>query len=140
MTITLSSLLGGCAQLWVSGRTYEVGQQAISPTAFTTFIRKTAGAGAVDPASDTTNWQPFGGRAIKAIQRGDSLKGSGSILTSVTISPVVMAKTEVRFLGGAEVVQASNSNRVILTTPTTLVVYGNSTTSAYISWELTEYY
>ena len=140
MAISLSSLLGGSAQLWVSGRTYEVGQQAISPAAFTTFIRKTAGAGAVDPASDTTNWQPFGGRAIKAIQRGDTFSPENSILTTVTISPVVMAKTEVRFLGGSEIAQVSNYNRVVLKTPTTLVVYGNSTTGAYISWELTEYY
>lgn len=74
MPIDLAKAVGGSSgpELWVSGQTYAVGEQAISQTDFGVYIRKVAGAGTVDPASDLANWQPFGGRAIKSNpERGD---------------------------------------------------------------------
>ncbi|MES2685491.1 MAG: hypothetical protein V4706_01650 [Pseudomonadota bacterium] len=45
------------AALWVTGTTYIIGALRNSPANGFTYKRKTAGAGATDPASDPTNWQ-----------------------------------------------------------------------------------
>lgn len=66
-----STFIGGSApKVWVSGTTYAAGKVVWSPTDYQYFMRKSAGGGTTDPASDTTNWQPTGDRAIKSIQRG----------------------------------------------------------------------
>lgn len=44
------------ATKWVSGTTYTDGQVVWSPSTYLTYRRKGAGAGAVDPSSDITNW------------------------------------------------------------------------------------
>lgn len=44
------------ATIWVSGTTYTIGQARFSPINFQTYRRKTAGAGTIDPSTDTTNW------------------------------------------------------------------------------------
>jgi hypothetical protein len=44
------------ATLWVTGTTYAIGDMRISPTDFQPYRRKTAGAGALDPILDSTNW------------------------------------------------------------------------------------
>lgn len=139
---------GGVPEFWVSGTTYAVGEQVISPTDFGVYIRKLAGAGTTDPASDATNWQPFGGRAIKSVQRGIASSGN------ITISPVNPAKTEIRVLGwsppsntvSTAVTQAdvkAFAGRVSLTNATTLTcafsILGTAS-NGQVSWELTEYY
>ena len=48
------------AVLWVSGTTYTLGQNAISPINFHTYRRKVAGAGTTDPSLDATNWLDVG--------------------------------------------------------------------------------
>lgn len=42
--------------LWVSGTTYAIGNNVISPASFQTYRRKTNGAGTTDPSLDATNW------------------------------------------------------------------------------------
>lgn len=42
--------------LWVSGTTYAIGDNVISPISFQTYRRKTNGAGTIDPSLDATNW------------------------------------------------------------------------------------
>jgi len=42
--------------LWISGGSYTIGQQVISPTTFKAYTRKTNGAGTTDPSADSTNW------------------------------------------------------------------------------------
>lgn len=53
--------------LWISGGSYTIGQQVISPVSFKAYIRKTNGAGATDPSLDTTNWRAHGIRATSFI-------------------------------------------------------------------------
>lgn len=47
------------ATAWVSGSAYAVGDVRYSPVNYRSYRRKTAGAGATDPASDTANWAPL---------------------------------------------------------------------------------
>lgn len=132
--------------MWVSGTTYPIGKQVISPANLQAYIRKTDGAGATDPSTDTTNWVPFGGRTIKSIQRGtlQIFNGSGTNTGSVTISTVVPAKTELRMLGYTD----SNPSvydppRIALSSINQITGVRNAssgTTVHTISWELTEYY
>lgn len=46
--------------LWVSGTTYSAGQTVYSNVDGREYKRKSTGAGATDPSSDTTNWEPLG--------------------------------------------------------------------------------
>lgn len=48
------------AVAWVSGTTYAIGDARYSPSSLQTYRRKTAGAGAVDPSLDATNWVQLG--------------------------------------------------------------------------------
>ena len=158
MPIDLAKVVGGGGggpELWVSGQTYAVGEQAISQTDFGVYIRKVAGAGTVNPASDSANWQPFGGRAIKSIQRG-TVSVYGGNTSNVTISAVNPAKTELRLLsasfgapyrygGNGSVGLIASANMISLLNSTTIqTVGGNSNaglaSSVSISWELTEYH
>ena len=43
--------------LWISGTTYPLGFQVISPGDLNVYIRKVAGAGTTDPKDDATNWK-----------------------------------------------------------------------------------
>ena len=135
---------GGDPQYWVSGTTYALGKTVRSPIDHQRYVRAVAGAGTTDPASDSTNWRPDGGRPIKSIQRGVSGIASGGSSIAVEISAVNTAKSELRYLGSG----GANSNgtpiptTIRLTNSTTLTAeskngfaYGHS-----ISWELTEYY
>lgn len=157
MPIDLAKAVGGgsALELWVSGTAYDRGKQVISPTDLGVYIRKVTGAGTTDPASDLANWQPFGGRAIKSIQRG-TVSVNGGSTSNVTISAVNPAKTELRLLsasfgtvyryGGNSTIDHMNSaNMISLLNSTTIqAVGGNSnagqTAGVSISWELTEYY
>lgn len=44
------------ASIWVSGTTYAIGNVRFSPINFQNYRRKTAGAGTIDPSTDSTNW------------------------------------------------------------------------------------
>ena len=88
--MNLDSLLPGTAPLWVSGDTYDQYQVVKSPAASGALYMRTtaAGSGATDPASDTTNYRPFIGRAIKSIQRGTITITNGTSTATATITSV----------------------------------------------------
>lgn len=46
------------ATLWVSGTTYALGVRVLSPADGLLYRRIVAGAGAIDPSTDNTNWAP----------------------------------------------------------------------------------
>lgn len=134
-----STFIGGSApKVWVSGTTYAAGKVVWSPTDYQYFMRKSAGGGTTDPASDTTNWQPTGDRAIKSIQRGVISGATGS---TATLSPaVVTGKSELRSLGfSTSNVDNTASPKIVLTNTTTITMT-TSAGSAAASWELTERY
>lgn len=157
MPIDLARALGGggAPEIWVSGKAYAQGDQAISPTDWGVYIRKAAGAGTTNPAADPVNWQPFGARAIRSIQRGTTTQSSGPI----TVAAVNVAKTELRLLSSANVgiktarledyLQAGSGGgrwywdgdniTLSLSSATALAISGNHM-NKQVSWELTEYY
>lgn len=137
---SLSDFVGGSPQLWVSGTAYAAGKVVWSPTDYQYFMRKSAGAGSTDPSSDTTNWQPTGDRAIKSIQRG-VIAITGATATA-TITAVVTAKSELRFLGfDSNGTDNTHSLRVVLTNTTTITAtQGAGGAAGNVSWELTERY
>lgn len=49
------------AAAWVSGRTYQKSEGAISQVNFQTYRRRVTGAGTTDPANDSTNWAMLAG-------------------------------------------------------------------------------
>lgn len=144
----LSQFLGSSsgATLWVSGTTYPVGKQVISPADLQAYIRKTAGAGVTDPSTDPTNWVPFGARAIKSIQRGliNVFSGSGTNNAIATIATVNTAKTELRLCGfWSNSINAQDNPILELVNPTTIRATrftNNNTMQTMVSWELTEFY
>ena len=84
----------------------------------------------------------FGGGGVKSIQRG-VITISGGTSATATISAVVTAKTELRFLGGSGNDSASQYAiipRIALTNTTTIAATAELTTTATVSWELTEFY
>jgi len=132
---------GGNPSKWVSG-TYTEGAVVWSPSDYQYYMNKTTGARATDPASDPTNWQPTGERAIKSIQRGviTIFGGSGT----ATLSPaVVTSKTELRLLGFSVTGSSPDLTipKIVLTNGTTVTAtVGGAGSMAYASWELTERY
>lgn len=54
---SLTQFFGGVVPLWISGTTYPLGYQVISPADLNVYIRKVAGAGTTDPKDDATNWK-----------------------------------------------------------------------------------
>mgnify|MGYP006921298040 CR=1 FL=1 len=135
-----SDFLGGATpKIWVTGTTYAAGKVVWSPADYQYYMRKSAGAGSTDPSSDTTNWQPTGGRAVKSIQRGTVAYN----VSSVTISAVVTAKCELRQLGSdcSDGGGVPRNARISLASTTSIyhgVTFGASGGST--SWELTEFY
>lgn len=137
---------GGGATVWVSGRTYTIGNVVLSPADnYQQYVRITNGAGTTDPASDTTNYRPYGGRAIKSIQRGTVAFGANSSMTA-TISAVNTSKAEIAYLGfsmsGNIAEEVNIYPRLTLTNSTTITANRNgaNTTNPTVSWQVTEYY
>lgn len=126
---------GGDPKYWVSGTTYAAGNVARSPTDHQRYVRITAGAGTTDPASDTTNWRPDGGRAIKSIQRG-VVSLSGLTSGTVTIAAVNTAKSQINHLGANTTVTAT----LALTNSTTVTASFSEYTTSNVAFQLTEYY
>lgn len=135
---TMNQLFGGgTPPKWVSG-TYSEGYVAWSPSDYQYYMNKSTGVRATDPASDPTNWQPTGDRAIKSIQRG---VGTGSASGTITISAVNTAKTELRWLGGyaSSAGAFSDVPQLRLTSSTSISITAGGNSSS-IAWELTERY
>jgi len=59
-----AAALTASAAMWVSGQSYALGENAISPTDFQTHRRIIAGAGTTDPALDIVNWTVLGASPI----------------------------------------------------------------------------
>lgn len=131
-----STFIGGSApKVWVSGTTYAAGKVVWSPTDYQYYMNKSTGVRATDPASDPTNWQPTGERAIKSIQRGVASA------SPITISAVVMAKTELRWLGGVtQTTGVIDGVPTIQLTSTTQISANFAGTYRTVGWELTERY
>lgn len=127
---------GGTPLEWVTGTTYAKGKVVLSPVDFCYYVRKVTGAGGTDPSSDGANWQVTG-RAIKSVQRGVASAGS-----SVTISAVNPAKTELRWLGGVSMTSSviDGVPAITLASSTSISISSWSGTSKVLGWELTEYY
>ena len=128
--------------LWISGGSYTIGQQVISPTDYCAYVRKTNGTGATDPSSDTTNWQPSGARARKSLQRITIVVAANTHSNTGTISSVNTAKTTIKILGGNNGVNDKAVNcRVELTNATTVTAYAfDSINSTTIGAEIEETY
>lgn len=141
---SISQFRKGSLVKWVTGTTYQEGRLVWSPTDYQSYMRKTTGAGSTDPASDSTNWHPTGERAVKSIQRGIISIGATSTTATATITSVVTAKTELRYLGFSTLGTDNGfSARVVLTNTTTITATktnASSVASTDVSWELTERY
>lgn len=74
---------------------------------------------------------------IKSIQRG-IIDMNTSTSATATITAVVTAKTELRYLGIAHGDGLAGA-RISLTNSTTITGSTGSTSSAFLSWELTEF-
>lgn len=139
-----SDFLGGATpKIWVTGTTYAAGKVVWSPTDYQYYMRKTAGAGATDPASDTTNWQPTGARAVKSIQRGSLTIAGGTSSNTATVTSVVTGKSLLSKLGETESTAATTGlARIVLTNGTTITATrgANPAQTTVISWELVETY
>lgn len=140
---------GGVPDLWVAGAYYSAGvagaskpEVVISPTNYQPYIRLVSGGGSTDPITDTTNWRPYGERVIKSIQRGTIALGAAAQTATATITAVVTANTELRFLGfsssGTDVTYAIG---ILLLNTTTIQAYKTGVAGAgTVGWELTERY
>lgn len=143
---SLAQILGsGKTPIWVSGRTYQVGQVVQSPgDNYQQYVRAVAGAGTTDPSADSTNWRPYGGRAIKSIQRGVITIASGTSTATATISAVVTGKSRLTWLGGLGIVNSTEAGipRLALTNSTTITATtrGNAASGTDVGWQLEEFY
>ena len=132
------------APVWVSGRTYTVGQVVRDPMDwYFRYVRITTGAGTTNPINDPSNWRPDGARPIKSIQRGVIVITYGASTATATISAVNTAKSELRFLGNLGTNGASPfgyvTSNIQLTDSTTLTAESSSFVHGHaLSWELTE--
>lgn len=102
MNVLSQMLGGGRPQPWVSGQGYTYGAVVLSPADnMQAYVRITAmGGGAIDPSADTTNYRPYGARAIKSIQRGVSAVPSAAASVDITIAAVNVSRASVSYLGG----------------------------------------
>lgn len=79
-----AAVAGAGATIWVTGTTYAIGDVRWSPTTYLSYRRKTAGAGATDPASDTTNWAAL-------TSGGDvTLTGSQNLTNKTITDPILV--------------------------------------------------
>ena len=141
---------GNVPALWVANTTYSAGIAGESPpdvvlsaSDFLPYIRIVAGAGATDPSSDTTNWKPYGARAIKSIQRGVLSLAVAATTVDATITAVNVSKTELRALGfnGTTADSIIAAHLTLLNSTTVRATKaGLASIASAVSWELTEYY
>ena len=134
------------APVWVSGRTYAVGQVVRDPADwYFRYVRVAGGAGTTNPINDPGSWRPDGARPIRSIQRG--VVAVNATTKDVAISAVNTAKTELRLLGirggpSYAISQQWAVNLQLFNSTTLRFTVGDADTggSTVASWELTEYY
>jgi hypothetical protein len=95
-----------------------------------------------DPSSGVWRIFGIGVSAVKSIQRGTIVIGNGVSTNTATITAVVTAKSEVRFLGvSCDQATADHHARVALTNSTTVTATRTTTTDATtVGYEVTEHY
>ncbi len=143
--LNLEEIRRGGPPSWVSGRNYQAGQCVRSTSDHQRYVRITNGAGAVDPATDTTNWRPDGGRAIKSVQRGVITLGAEGAPGTATISAVNPNKSELRYLGsttqhGVESIALWLARVYLINSTTVGATAQSNNTATNVGWELTEYF
>ena len=144
---SLAQILGsGKVPAWVSGRLYQQGQVVLSPgDNYQPYVRVTAaGSGATDPSADSTNYRPYGGRALKSVQRGVITVPASSSSSTATVTAVVTSKSRLTWLGGLGIVNSTEAGipRIALTNSTTITATtrGNAATNTDVGWQLEEFY
>lgn len=73
------------AVIWISGTTYAIGNVRFSPINFQNYRRKTAGAGTIDPSTDTTNWGILATIPTVIGDAGKVLSSDGTTLSWVDV-------------------------------------------------------
>lgn len=101
--------------VWVSGGSYVVGQQVVSPARYNIYVRKTIGGGVTDPSADGTNWMPIGNNATTSLYNACSTAGYTPI-TSLSVNS-----------------SASNSTSGALTANTLVDLINESGSAGYLS-------
>ena len=141
-----SDVLGASTKVWTAALVVKQWQVVLSPADNgQPYVRVTAtGASGTDPSADATNYRPWGGRAIKSIQRFDVAVSAAS--TNVTIAAVNPYKARLHWLGSL----GMNTNgsqavmpRIYLTNSTTVVVWifgGTAAPAIPVSFEVIEEY
>ena len=126
---------------WVSGGSYVVNDQVMSPITFLAYVRKTNGGGVTDPSADTTNWTPFG-LTIKQIIKG-TIALSGVTSNTATVAAVVTTRSIISILGAHNSSTAATGARVELTNSTTVTAYqgaGSGSGITTVGYQIVEYY
>jgi len=132
--------------VWVSGGSYVVGQQVISPAAFRVYVRKTIGGGTTDPSLDSTNWvdsvSPFIGDfaespdigALVTAASGQQWLRTGSVATGASY-PLAQAVDYLKCTGAAstQATSLSATNTDIATDGANrwVIAYGDATNLLY---------
>ena len=141
--IASSSGGGSASSAWNGATAYAQGQRAISGVDFCEYVRKVAGTTATDPSSDSTNWQPFGARAIKSIQRGliNFSFSAGSGTATATIASVNTSKSTIKQLGAQDGSgTGAATGYVVLTNATTVTANNSGSNAGVIAFEVVESY
>lgn len=144
--INTSSLIGGSQDqpIWVSGATYAIGQQVVSPASYKVYTRKTSGAGTTDPSLDSTNWTSQIKNATNLIARASNAiaitRSSGLLgltYASVTSTTAGVLKTVFSYTNGGGIMpqftistQDATSRTLRLKVTIDGVVVFDATTSA----------
>ena len=126
---------------WVSGGSYVVNDQVMSPITFLAYVRKTNGGGVTDPSADSTNWTPLG-LTIKQIIRGTIAIVSPSASNTATISSVDPLKSFIFHLGNTNSSSGGGQTRLALTDATTITATANGSFSNIntVGYQVVEYY
>lgn len=118
------------AAKWISGTTYAIGDVRWSPANYANYRRKTVGAGATDPASDSTNWASVNSLA--------SLSLTGTTTVDVLVGTSVTDATSTtaagtKFAGGLAVLLASYFGGLMH--PMAGIVFSGGASAASTIWQ-----
>lgn len=131
------------APLWVSGTTYAAGKYVVSPLSSHLYMRRTAGAGATDPANNKTNWRLIGAGGIKSVQRGRVLVASTPTAVSIAAVDPASCVVDVSLMGFGTAGAAAAQNSLLdysLTANALTITRGNVGNISYYFWQVTEYW
>lgn len=124
---------------WVSGGSYVVNDQVMSPTTFLAYVRKTNGGGVTDPSADSTNWTPFG-MAEKQIILGTISVAFPATSNTATISAVNTAKSKISFLGSSNSGNAGTGYVTLTNSTTVTAVAGHTSGTTIVAYQIVENY